>query len=64
MENKETILISVEEAREILGVGRNMIYCNLLRRDDFPAFKIPGCNKYFINREALQSWADKQSGIR
>jgi hypothetical protein len=60
MEENKTILISPEEARKILGVGRNMMYCNLLKRDDFPAFRINGCSKYFINKLKLQEWADKQ----
>lgn len=56
-ENKETILVSPSEAMEILGVGRNRMYCDLLKRDDFPAFKIN--SKYFVNRLKLQEWANK-----
>lgn len=52
------ILISPEEAREILGVGRNLMYENLLKREDFPSFKIK--NKYYINRDLLNDWAKKQ----
>jgi hypothetical protein len=61
IKKNKTILIGAEEAIKILGpVGRNFFYNNLLKRDDFPAFRIKGCNKYFINRELLQAWADKQ----
>jgi hypothetical protein len=56
-ENKETILVSPTEAMEILGVGRNKMYCDLLKRNDFPAFRIN--SKYFVNRLKLQEWADK-----
>lgn len=56
-ENKETILVSPSEAMEILGVGRNRMYCDLLKRSDFPAFHIG--TKYFVNRLKLQDWADK-----
>lgn len=58
MENKKTILISPTEGVEILGVSRNRMYEDLLKREDFPAFQIG--SKYFINREKLQEWADKQ----
>lgn len=57
MESSKSILISPSEGMKVLGVGRNMIY-ELLKRKDFPAFQIG--SKYFINRELLQNWADKQ----
>jgi predicted DNA-binding transcriptional regulator AlpA len=53
-----TILVSPTEAMKILGIGRNMMYENLLKRNDFPVFQIG--TKYFINRELLQEWANKQ----
>lgn len=59
-EKKKTILISPTEAIEILGVSRNRMYEDLLKRKDFPAFKIN--SKYFVNRELLQDWANKQCG--
>lgn len=55
---KKVILVSPIEAMELLGVGRNTMYENLLKRDDFPAFKLG--TKYFINAELLQEWANKQ----
>lgn len=55
----KTILISPTEAMKILGVGRNRMYCDLLKRKDFPSFSLG--NKFFINRELLQDWANKQS---
>lgn len=58
MEAIKTILISPNEAIKILGVGRNCMYENLLKRKDFPKFQIG--TKYFINRELLQKWADNQ----
>lgn len=58
MEINQPVLISPTQAMKILGVGRNTMYENLLKREDFPAFQIGV--KYFINREKLQSWADKQ----
>lgn len=57
MENK-TILGSPEDARKILGVGRNRMYEDLLHRQDFPCFKMG--NKYFVNISSLESWSQKQ----
>lgn len=57
--DEKTVLISPTEAFKLLGVGRNALYCDLLKRDDFPAFMIGG--KYYINKLKLQEWADKQS---
>ncbi len=62
MEVKKTILIGPMEAMKILGVGRNRLYTDLLKRKDFPAFQIG--TKYFINRELLNEWAKKQCAVR
>lgn len=57
-EESKTVLITPKEAMSVLGVGWNCMYENLLKRKDFPCFKIG--SKYFINRELLQEWANKQ----
>lgn len=61
MMEDEKILLSATQAMKILGIGRNTMYENLLRREDFPAFRIG--TKYFINRKKLQNWADKQCPV-
>ncbi|GAA0121725.1 hypothetical protein UT300018_10410 [Clostridium faecium] len=58
MKEIKTILITPIEAMNFLGVGKNRMYEDLLKRKDFPAFKMG--SKYFINRELLQEWANKQ----
>lgn len=58
MKTNKAILGSPAQAMEVLGVGRNMMYEDLLKRRDFPAFRIG--SKYFINLELLQDWANKQ----
>lgn len=58
MEKIKTILMSPTEAMKFLGVGRNRMYEDLLKRKDFPCMKLG--NKYFINRELLQEWANRQ----
>lgn len=55
--NDKPILISPAEGMKVLGVGRNMMYEDLLKRKDFPCMQIG--KKYFINREQLQEWANK-----
>ncbi|WP_066889368.1 helix-turn-helix domain-containing protein [Clostridium nigeriense] len=56
MEN--TILITPAECMKILGVGRNRLYEDLLKRKDFPSLKLG--KRIFINRELLQEWANNQ----
>lgn len=58
MEEVKTILIDPTEAMKYLGVKRNRMYCDLLRRDDFPCMRLG--SKFFINRELLKEWAKKQ----
>jgi predicted DNA-binding transcriptional regulator AlpA len=58
VEKTNTILIDPTEGMKFLGVGRNRMYEDLLKRNDFPAFKMG--NKYFINRELLGEWAKNQ----
>lgn len=52
-----SMLLTPMQAKEVLGVGRNEIY-KLCRRKDFPSFKMG--QKYYINRDKLQEWIDKQ----
>lgn len=56
--NINSILISPAEGMKLLGVGRNAMYEDLLKRKDFPSFQIGA--KYFINRELLEEWTKKQ----
>ncbi|APH13667.1 DNA-binding protein [Clostridium sporogenes] len=62
MEERKTILITPTEAMKFLGVGRNRMYEDLLKRKDFPAFKMG--SKYFVNRELLSEWANNQCLIK
>ncbi|MBY0757449.1 helix-turn-helix domain-containing protein [Clostridium sardiniense] len=51
------ILLTPMQAKDLLGIGRNEIY-NLCKNKKFPSFKIG--KKYYINKDKLQEWADKQ----
>lgn len=55
---EEKIVITPKEAMPILGVGINTMYEVLLKDKNFPAFRIG--TKFYINKEKLQEWADKQ----
>lgn len=57
-----TILIPPEEGMKYLGVGRNKMYQDLLKRKDFPCFKIG--YKYYINKQLLQEWANNQCKLK
>jgi len=52
------IVLTPVECIEMLGCSRSMMYDNLLRRRDFPCFRIG--KRIFINKEKLQTWIDKQ----
>jgi hypothetical protein len=54
----KTILGSPELAMKRLGCGRNRMYEDLLKRSDFPAFKMG--SKYFVNLSLLENWVEKQ----
>lgn len=51
------ILLTPMEAKELLGIGRNEIY-RLCKTKGFPSCSFG--KKYYINRQKLQEWADKQ----
>ena len=61
VEDKKLVLTPVE-AMELLGVGRNTMYNDLLPNEDFPSFRVG--NNWFINKKGLQEWIDKQSKKR
>ncbi|NFL33883.1 helix-turn-helix domain-containing protein [Clostridium botulinum] len=54
----EKKLLSPTEVMPILGVSRSTMYEVLLKDPSFPVLKIG--RKYFINKQGLQSWIDKQ----
>lgn len=51
--------ITVEEARKILGIGRNLML-KLVKVDGFPAIRFK--RKIIINGKKLQSWFDENYG--
>lgn len=51
--------ISVDEARQQLGIGRNLML-KLVKVDGFPAIRFK--RKIIINGNKLQEWFDKNYG--
>lgn len=54
----DRLALDVTEAAALLGVSRPTVYA-LLRREDFPRFKIGRRTK--IPREGLEAWVRRQA---
>lgn len=57
--NEERLGISVDEARRILGIGRNLML-ELVKLDGFPAVRFK--RKIIINKELMIKWFAENSG--
>lgn len=57
----EKIALSVPEAAGLLGISKPTMY-TLIRRADFPAFKVGG--RTLVARVGLEKWVDQQSRIK
>lgn len=58
--NNNPILIGVEEACKIVGIGKNTMY-KLIKMKGFPALIFP--HKVLIDKNNLESWISKNYGI-
>lgn len=58
-EEIERIGISIDEARKMLGIGRNLML-ELAKTDGFPAVKFK--RKIIVNKEMLIKWFAENSG--
>ncbi|MEX0050089.1 helix-turn-helix domain-containing protein [Clostridium butyricum] len=56
-DNDILVLTPVEAAKQI-GVSKTVMYNDLLKRDDFPSYRIN--TSWFVSRKGLQSWIDEQ----
>lgn len=57
--DKEQLGITVDEARKMLGIGRNLML-ELVKVDGFPAVKFK--RKIIINKELLPRWFAENCG--
>lgn len=55
---QDKLLLTPEETMPVLGIARNTMYEVLLKDPTFPKIKIGA--RYYINKDKLQSWIDKQ----
>ena len=52
------MILNVQEVSDFIGLGMSQTY-DLIRRIDFPAFKIG--NRIFVPRNKFLAWIDNQS---
>ena len=52
------MILNVQEVSDFIGLGMSQTY-DLIRRIDFPAFKIG--NRIFVPRDKFLAWSDNQS---
>ena len=57
--DNEKLGISVDEARQILGIGKNLML-ELVKLDGFPAVRFK--RKIIINKELMIKWFAENSG--
>lgn len=54
----ESLVMSVRDIQDALGIGRNAAY-DLVNRSDFPTIKIG--NRFIIPRDAFLRWLEAQT---
>lgn len=57
--NSEKLSLSIEEAAQLLGIGRNLML-KLVTIPGFPSIRFK--KKIIINKNKLQQWFDENSG--
>nr|DAF73208.1 MAG TPA: helix-turn-helix domain protein [Caudoviricetes sp.] len=57
LENDTLVLTPAEAAKQI-GVSKTVMYNDLLKREDFPSYRLN--SKFYISKKGLQEWVDKQ----
>lgn len=58
VEGDEALVLSPVEAAKQIGVSKTVMYNDLLKRDDFPSYRIN--TSWFVSKKGLQSWIDDQ----
>lgn len=60
MSENDKIGISVDEAAQLLGIGKNLML-KLVTVEGFPAIRFK--RKIIINKNKLQQWFDENTGV-
>lgn len=58
-EKTEILVLSPKEAMEVLDVSQTVMYNDLLKRKDFPSYRVG--NKWYISKQGLAEWVEKQA---
>ena len=61
MDSNFKLTLTVLELAKYLGIGRNKAY-QLALSQDFPSIRVG--KKILINREGLQTWLNKNCGLK
>lgn len=57
--NEDKLCISIEEARQMLGIGRNLML-ELIKTDGFPCIRFK--RKIIIDKQKLKYWITENYG--
>lgn len=57
--NEDKLCISIEEARQMLGIGRNLML-ELIKTDGFPCIRFK--RKIIIDKQKLKDWITESYG--
>lgn len=57
--NEDKLCISIEEARQMLGIGRNLML-ELIKTDGFPCIRFK--RKIIIDKQKLKDWITENYG--
>ena len=57
--NEDKLCISIEEARQMLGIGRNLML-ELIKTDGFPCIRFK--RKIIIDKQKLKEWITENYG--
>lgn len=57
--NEDKLCISIEEARQMLGIGRNLML-ELIKTDGFPCIRFK--RKIIIDKQKLKEWIKENYG--
>ena len=57
--NEDKLCISIEEARQMLGIGRNLML-ELIKTDGFPCIRFK--RKIIIDKQKLKDWITDNYG--
>ena len=53
-----TLVLSPTYAAKQLGVSKTVMYNDLLKREDFPSYRLN--SKWYVSKKGLQEWIDNQ----